>query len=440
MAASPNSLQQQLLGFIASLPEDVNPYSALADYFQGAVVPRIPFSGLVQLILLLVVASMFVRYFKGIFWLFQISHSPTLIRPHFSLSWSSVSVVMLGLVEGYIFQCVKLFKREMRTSLGYWVCLVWVLGFIGGEFAAWSLAVSFLVHVEASGERGGSRKIERWAKVSNYVGILSPIVYLAVILPLAITTGRTFSSTISTYLEIDSLLRNGAASKNWTPGQALSILALAPALPLVEKLGSDREQLALRWRGTNSAYSVFSFILVASLMTIAVLYLTSLRRRIQQTARDLQGVQGSRGASKQVRLTYQTLQWTIGAFVLLGSVFVSVASYAAIVTNSLQAPVAGQILILGPLWALAVCGLPTSISLLWRAIDARSSESGESSTGPLSNSSRPRQFGKQYSIELNGRRRSDRAEVNVTVDVLVKEEGGPVELEKWESLSSTSKL
>jgi len=43
---------------------------------------------------------------------------------------------------------------------------------------------------------------------------------------------------------------------------------------------------------------------------------------------------------------------------------------------------------------------------------------------------------KKYSIELGGRSRQNNA-VNVTVDVLVKEEGGVHELEKWESLSST---
>ena len=45
--------------------------------------------------------------------------------------------------------------------------------------------------------------------------------------------------------------------------------------------------------------------LVTSLTTIAILYLTTLRRRIQQNAIDLHGVDGSRSASQQIRLTYQ---------------------------------------------------------------------------------------------------------------------------------------
>jgi hypothetical protein len=87
------------------------------------------------------------------------------------------------------------------------------------------------------------------------------------------------------------------------------------------------------------------------------------------------------------------------------------------------------------------------VSLLWRAIDAKSSDSGgkwsersgSHSGGGGSSRSRQQQdldAVKQFSIELGGRK-MDRGQVNVTVDVLVKEEG---ELEKWESLSSASKL
>ncbi|GAA5953764.1 hypothetical protein JCM3765_006960 [Sporobolomyces pararoseus] len=461
---SAQDLQQQVLKFIATIPKDQNPYVALADYIQDAIVPKIPFSGLVQLYLLaatfgltllFVVASILVRWYKGIFWLFQVSHSPTLIRPHFSLSWSTVSVFMLALFEGYIFECVNLFKRNIRPSLGYWVCLIWTICFVGGECAAWALGVSYLVHVQASGGgrngdglRTGGDKIDRWAKVSNFAGILCPIIYLAIILPLGVITGRHFYEAISILLKVDAILREGEASKNWKPGQPLSILALTPALPLVTKLESSQASLVTGWKWTYGAYSVLTCILVTVLTTISILYLTSLRQRIKQNASDLHGVDGSRSASQQIRLTYQTLQWTIGAFVLLGVIFVSIASYAAATPESLQYAITSQILVLGPLWSFAVFGFPTSISLFWRAIDATSSDGGKwgessgthSGSGGKGSRSLRRQVEldavKQYSIELNGRR-PDRTAVNVTVDVLIKEEG---ELEKWESLSSMQKL
>lgn len=169
------------------------------------------------------------------------------------------------------------------------------------------------MHVQASGG-GGSRssraqgkgdKIARWARVLNYVGVLSPIVYLAIMLPLGIMTGRNFHDAISTYLEIDGLLRHGDASKSWTTGQPLSLLALTPALPLVKKLESSQAMLVRGWSWTYGAYSVITFILVGTLTTIATLYLSSLRKRIKQTALDLQGVEGSKIASQQIKLTYQ---------------------------------------------------------------------------------------------------------------------------------------
>jgi hypothetical protein len=131
--------------------------------------------------------------------------------------------------------------------------------------------------------------------------------------------------------------------------------------------------------------------------------------------------------------------------VVLGLVFVSIASYAAAGPESLQRSNTAQILVLGPLYSFAVIGLPTSISLLWRAIEAKSSEGGGSrgensgthsaGSGKLSRSRQQRtelDAVKQYSIELSGRR-PERSAVNVTVDVLVKEEG---ELQKWESIST----
>ncbi|GAA5881466.1 hypothetical protein JCM16303_005664 [Sporobolomyces ruberrimus] len=391
-------------------------------------------ASLIGMTLLLVIASIFVRYFKGIFWIVQLSHSPTLIRPHFSLSWSSVSVVMLALFEAYLFQCIADFLVAYATRL---------IGLFGGECAAWSLGVSFLTHVQASG--GDATQVRRWARVSNFAGVLSPWIYLAIMLPFGLMTGRHFHEAVSVYLEVDAILQD--AARTWEPGTPLNILALTPALPLVQKLETSQSKLINGWKWTYGAYSILTFLLVAVLTSIAVFYLASLRRRINSTARELQGIEESRSTSQQIRLTYRTLQWTIGAFVLLGTVFVSIATYAAANPASLQHPNTAQFLVLGPLWAFGVLGLPTSVSLLWRAIDAKSSDSGgkwsersgSHSGGGGSSRSRQQQdldAVKQFSIELGGRK-MDRGQVNVTVDVLVKEEG---ELEKWESLSSASKL
>ncbi|GAA6017797.1 hypothetical protein JCM11491_004622 [Sporobolomyces phaffii] len=432
-------LQKQLLKFVSTIPRDDNPYLALAGYIKDLIVPNVPFSGLLQLYilaglvgltLLFVVASMLVRYFKGIFWIFQISTNPLLIRPHFSLSWSSVAVFMLALFEGYIFECVHLFQRDIRPTLGYWTTCTWIVPFIGGECAAWSLGVSYLTYVQASG--GAREPTDRWARVSNYAGILSSVVYTAVMLPIALITGRHFAKAISAYLEMDRILRRAATT--WTTGTPLNLAVLAPALPLVETLQSAQASLLVSWKATYAAYCVFTLTLVGTLTTIALLYLSALRRRIKQTTRNLEGIEGSKINTRQITRTYQTLQFTIGAFVILGTTFTVISAYSAAKPDALQQTATAQVLVLGPLYAFAVLGLPTSISLLWRAIDARPNESGkwDERSGTRSGGDGP----KQYAIELGGRRKpATRTEVNVTVDVLVKEEG---ELEKWESLSNRS--
>lgn len=132
------------------------------------------------------------------------------------------------------------------------------------------------------------------------------------------------------------------------------------------------------------------------------------------------------------------------AFVFLGTTFSTIAAYAAAQPAALTHPLTCQVLVLAPLYCFSLLGFPTAASLVWRAWEAKGSDTGrwnEASHG-TSSAERSRQRRdeleavKKYSIELGGRSRQNNA-VNVTVDVLVKEEGGVHELEKWESLSST---
>ncbi|GAA6061798.1 hypothetical protein JCM10212_004854 [Sporobolomyces blumeae] len=434
-----DDLQERVLEFIAAIPKTTNPYRALAGWIEDEITPDVPYSGLVQLYILatllgaalfLVVVSLLVRARKGIFWIFQVSHSPTLIRPHFSISWSLIACVMLALFEAYIVQCIHLFKREIRPSLGYWTLLIWVICWCGGEMAAWSLGVSFLTHVQA-----GGTDITRWARIVNIVAVTAPVVYLVAIVPVATITGRHFQNAIETYVEIDAILDDAASS--WVSPAALNIAKLAPALPLVANLEEVQSSLTRGWSWTYGLYCVLTFLLVATLVTIGGLHIASLRKRLQSSKRDLR----------------DTLKATVCAFVLMGIVFTSISAFASSRPQSLQDAVTAQILVLGPLWAFALLGLPTSASLVWRAWEARPSEGGrwDASGGSSGSQSRDREDAvKKFSIELGGRSKTRSTRpgrstltveglppnaVNLTVDVLVKEEGG--DLEKWETQSGS---
>ena len=158
------------------------------------------------------------------------------------------------------------------------------------------------------------------------------------------------------------------------------------------------------------------------------------------------------------RFPLQTLVGTVVAFCALGSIFVAVSIFAGLNPQSLQTSLPAQIVVLVPLWAFAILGLPTSVVLVWRAWEATSAENSGSqvkhSTFSRSGSGED-SASKKYSIELSGRSRgrmgltrsrNDANEldvrfalgvVSVTVDVEVKEEGEFDEDEKKLSDSQT---
>lgn len=187
-------------------------------------------------------------------------------------------------------------------------------------------------------------------------------------------------------------------------------------------------------------------ILVITLITIALLHLSTLRKTIRDSQRGMATSvdSASRAARLQVRRTWQTLVGTVIAFCALGSIFIAVSIFAGLNPESLEHSLPAQVLILTPLWAFAVLGLPTSVVLVWRAWEASPADNTGSQIKQSSFSrsgSGENSGSKKYSIELSGRNggrsglarsRNDPNEldvrfalgvVSVTVDVEVKEEG-----------------
>lgn len=201
-----------------------------------------------------------------------------------------------------------------------------------------------------------------------------------------------------------------------------------------------------------------AFVLVLVLITIALFHLSSLRQQIRDSQRGLATALDSvsRAARTQVHRTWQvnlaflpiatlsvltlflrqTLVLTVVAFVLLGSIFVAVSIYAALNPQSLEQATPATIVVLVPMWAFSLLGLPTSVLLVWRAVEASAADNS-GSQAKQSSFSRSGSDDKKFSIELNGRGRSSRSRneandldiryaqgvVSVTVDVEVKEEG-----------------
>ncbi|BGP39602.1 hypothetical protein JCM10449v2_003553 [Rhodotorula kratochvilovae] len=384
------SAQAELLALLASLPPDTNPYDAIGVYLRDQLYPTVPQSATYQLYglagalgtaAILIVISLLQRWQKGIFWVVRMQQQPRMVRPHWSISWSLIAFVMIAFFEVFIGFATEFFHKELNPDFAYWFLIVWMFAWWGGQTAAWSLAVSYILHLYAS----TGRNVSYLAFASNLFGLATPVVYIAALLPLAVIGGHSYSASIRTLQEIERLLAQ--ASAGWTPGDAVSIISLAPALPLLDEMVDNINVFLRYFRIVFIYFCVTAVVLVMCLVGIATVYLTSLRRVLATTRQDLSGSTGSstfvrRPQQAQITRTLRSLLLTIISFSFLGAVFALTSILAALSPRALvSSPLRAQILILLPLYAFAIFGLPCALILVLRARDATAAEeaSGEGS-------------------------------------------------------------
>ncbi|GAA6020831.1 hypothetical protein JCM10207_001671 [Rhodosporidiobolus poonsookiae] len=396
--------QQQLLELLNSLSADENPYLAIRVALKASLFPTIPRSALIQLYVLigflgltaaLVAISLLIRWRKGVFWLFRMQQAPRMIRPHAATSWATVAFVMLIFFELLIWREIQFLQHTVDPNFMYWILLLWGLPWAGGHCAAWSLAVSLLLHLHATHPHFPAYRV---APYVNAFGVGSPFIYAAILLPTGILGGMHFSNAIHYYLSIDDLLDN--AAKSWTPGTQFSIITLAPALSSLSGIEAEVAGFIKYFRVVFSFYAVTAALLVVCLVAIAFWHLSSLRKMLKQISRDLSHARveltssASPRRSRQQERIYQTLQslaMTILAFTLLGTFFCIISVLAAVSPLALAtSPVRAQAILLGPLWGFAVFGLPCAVLLVLRANDASPSEERERESAYQQNSSSAR--------------------------------------------------
>ncbi|KPV75181.1 uncharacterized protein RHOBADRAFT_53194 [Rhodotorula graminis WP1] len=395
MSSTLAEAQADLLKLLASLSPGDDPYAAVATYLRDQIFPTVPYSAICQLYLLaaalglatiLILTSLFIRWRKGGFWLLRMQQTPRMVRPHWSVSWNLIAVVMLVLFEVFVGYATEYYRKEANERFGFWGVAWW-----GGQTAAWSLGVSYTLHEFAS----TGRSLSFLSSCSNVFGLVVPVVYFGVVLPLVIIGGTAYSGMIGHYRAADELLAR--ASTAWKPGERVNILSLAPAMPILERLVARYETFQVYFRVLFIWYGVTAVVLVICLVSIASIYLTSLRRVLSTTRHELASTSGSstfirRPQQAQVARTLRSLLLTIIAFSFLGTAFSLDAMLAAsdpraLASNSLRA----QILILLPLYAFAVFGLPCAVLLVLNARDATAAE--DSNSGSHSYSARARNLG-----------------------------------------------
>ncbi|BGP15754.1 hypothetical protein JCM10213_007951 [Rhodosporidiobolus nylandii] len=416
------SAQAELLQLLAKLPAGSNPYIAVAGFFKGQIYPSVPQAALTQLYVLagvlgltalLVAVSLCIRVKKGIFWIVRMQSSPRMIRPHATVSWATIAVVMLALFEVLIFREIGFFKQEMDGSFAYWILLPWGTAWIGGHTAAWSLLSSFILHLHATGSNVATPRL---AVLANLVGFVAPVIYIAVLLPIGVLGGLHYHRALGFFSEIHDLLLLNASK--WKAGDKFSLINLASAFPLLGDLQTEVDAFLKFFRATFIFHAVTSAVLVAYLVVIAFLYLSSLRKTLKQTSHDLSNPWTQSGTNlsprrmnhqqRRVRRTLSSLAWTIGCFSCLGVFFLTMSAIASVQPLALiSSPSTAQLVILGPHYEFAAFGLPCAILLVIRAVDASASEeqrdSAKTSSGAKATSSGAARFKEpptEFSIQL----------------------------------------
>lgn len=154
---------------------------------------------------------------------------------------------------------------------------------VAGAVATWSIAASYIVHLHTSGSRRAPPKFVSIA--CNFLGIASPVVYLAILLPLGIIAGQRYGESHHTAVRIKRLLAEEA--QTWTPEIPFSVSDLAPVLPVLDHLVNQITGFVFWWKAVFMFYLITALVVLFGIAPISIVYLSSLRKTIKKTNRDL---------------------------------------------------------------------------------------------------------------------------------------------------------
>jgi hypothetical protein len=110
----------------------------------------------------------------------------------------------------------------------------------------------------------------------NIVGLASPLVVLAGILPLGLLGGHYYKELLVDYEAIQQSL--GQQARAWTPGAGFNVASLVPVLPDLESLVQNVDKLGVYARGTYIFFSAITFVLGVALASIGGFFIVTLRR------------------------------------------------------------------------------------------------------------------------------------------------------------------
>ncbi|GAA5880195.1 hypothetical protein JCM16303_001248 [Sporobolomyces ruberrimus] len=356
MASS--SAKDDLLYQLTHLPPTTNPFGWLETLVKNQYMPRYSSSAslqmyiniaIVELCVVLVLGSLFLRYRKNHLWFFRRQVNQLLIQPNIATVGSVLGLVFLTLTNILMFAVLRASSGKLPSYLG-------LLPGIAGEVVMWSIAASYLGHLHST--QSTKRPLGRWILASNILGILTPIVHFGSFLPLDIIAGRHYAHIVSLLAEIQSRLLSEAA--DWAPSSPFSLEALLPFVPIFAQLEREIYIILPLTRAIYIFHSVTTVVLIVLLTTIACLYLSSVNRLIRTAKREMLETQRSTELLDQIYQTWAGLVVVVILVDLIASAFLGFTIYTSVRPGG-----SSQTYVLTLFWTTSTLGLITVSVLFW---------------------------------------------------------------------------
>lgn len=161
-------------------------------------------------------------------------------------------VITLAVMEIQMWQTIQVYdQRTLVSSYVGFKVLPYLAAWIGGWFATWSLANSYLTHLSSTGTFQITPSL---AMKVNIMMVAVPIIYLASMLPFGILATIRYQQLIGVVRGLFGSLRLGAAK--WEVDHQFSIVDLLPGQQALSEVGVRLGQMTWNLRRTFIVYAI----------------------------------------------------------------------------------------------------------------------------------------------------------------------------------------
>ncbi|KAI5477340.1 hypothetical protein MNV49_006482 [Pseudohyphozyma bogoriensis] len=308
-------------------------------------------------LVLLVLAGLVIRFVRDrkAFWFFRIleAREHRYIAPHAVVAWSTAFFLECALSIGVIYNELRFYENGLGPTVFLLPSITWCFAWITLWLVTWSTIVSHLVQRQLEGH---PTSVFASPVFVNTLGLLSPIAFLATIIPL----------TIRPYL--------AAVSGFSTFGQTQNYI----------KASLDKFMQLLY------VYDAWTLVIIGTFDTIGIVRLRAIHLHLKKMSAFSQhsgsalGSGGAKSATFTTRPQQGNLRrawWSLlGMIVLLSgsaTAFIAISLWGAITNNPQKI---GEQFALTLLYTVAILGLPISIILVHMALRSKANRGATAPT------------------------------------------------------------